>query len=109
MARYCSTPASTSSRWVRLKRSSPRPSPVSPQVHRGGQHELRPAGLAEYLGLEGRTAVGQEDVRAGAERLGQHRVEVAEDVEVDLQSIAGVHVLVVAALPAEGLAGQRRQ
>ena len=49
-------------------------------------------------------AVGQEDVGAVAEALGQHRVEGAEDVEMDFKRVAGVHVLVIAALPAESLA-----
>ena len=67
------------------------------------------ANLLEHAGLQSRTAVGQEDVRAVAKTLGQIRLKRAKDVEVNLQGVAGIHVLVVASLPAEGLPGQGHQ
>ena len=56
-------------------------------------------------GHRAQVAVGQEHVRAVAEMPGQDRIELAEDVEVHLKCVAGVHVLVIAALPAKSLAG----
>ena len=71
--------------------------------------KARLADLVEHARLRDRAAVGQEDVRAVPEGFRQHRLEGPQDVQVDLQGVARVHVLVIAALPAKGLARLRDQ
>src|SRR5262245_27158024 len=57
--------------------------------------------LLEHFLLQNRAGIGQKDVTAVMERLGQDRVKRIQHVQMDSDSVAGVHVLMISALPAE--------
>ena len=72
--------------------------------------------LSEYRDLNNGTVLAAVEtfsqttgqiIRVVAKTRRQDGVEVAQDVEVNFQRVAGVHVLVIAALPAKRFAGLR--
>lgn len=75
-----------------------------PEVHRVGDHESGVLHARQHLLLQRRVGVGEEDVLAVEELLGNLGGTLGEHVQVDLDRHRLVHVLDVRPVPAEGLA-----
>jgi hypothetical protein len=75
-----------------------------PVIHRVEPDEPCAAELVEHALLERRIDVAEEDVRRRSDRVAHARREAGEHAEVERDRVALVHVLVIAAVPAERLA-----
>ena len=75
---------------------------ADPMVHRVAPDDAGRRQLVEHHGLQLRIDVGQEDVLRIAMTRRQLRLEIGEDVELQVQRVALVHVLVIAPGPRAG-------
>ena len=78
---------------------------LDPDVDGVGEDEARVRELVEDVELQVGTDVAEHHERRREVGLGQARLEVLEDVELEVLGVAAVVVLVVASAPGEGAAG----
>ena len=77
---------------------------LDPEVHRIAGDELRSLDLAQYVELEPRIDVRQEDEGRTAELRRNLRAEMREDAEMRFQRLGRIEIVAVAAAPAERVA-----
>src|SRR5262245_54848429 len=77
---------------------------ANPQVHGIGDDEACSRCLLQHAHLRDGRAVREKDELALPERFGERRPKIAEDVKMNLQRLAVVHIGEILALPKECLA-----